>query len=54
MELNRAQLLVHADMAIERFRVSYDIPADVRIKCPGPNKVLVVDPGNVNCILVRI
>ncbi|GFZ00995.1 hypothetical protein Acr_14g0006300 [Actinidia rufa] len=47
MELNRAQLLVHNDAAMERFRATYCIPTDVIIDHPRSNEVPVVNLDNV-------
>ncbi|GFS42840.1 hypothetical protein Acr_00g0082000 [Actinidia rufa] len=38
MELNRAQLLVHDDEDLNKFRTDHGIPMDVQIEHPGPNK----------------
>ncbi|GFY93139.1 COP1-interacting protein-like protein [Actinidia rufa] len=46
MELNQAQLLVHDDKAMERFRVKHGIPADVHIERPEPNEIAEVVKGN--------
>ena len=38
MELNRAQLLVHNDIASNKFRDDHYIPDDVQIERSGPNE----------------
>ena len=45
MELNRARLLIHDDRAMEKFRATHGIPANVTIECRGPNDVsrIVID-----------
>ena len=54
MELNRAQLLVHDDETLERFRRTYDIPTDVRIEHPRPNNVPRIVANNLDRISIRI
>ncbi|GFZ15722.1 hypothetical protein Acr_25g0001310 [Actinidia rufa] len=39
MELNRAQLLVCDDRALEKFKVAHGIPTDVTIEHPGSNNI---------------
>ncbi|GFY96499.1 hypothetical protein Acr_11g0008050 [Actinidia rufa] len=39
IEFNRAQRLVHDDVAMMKFRSFYDIPNDVLIERPSPNEV---------------
>ena len=48
MELNRAQLLVHKDEAIERFRTKHGIPMNVHIEPPRPNEISELAQGNEN------
>lgn len=38
MDLNRAQLLVHDDIALNEFRIDHDILDNVQIERPGPNE----------------
>ncbi|GFY84707.1 hypothetical protein Acr_03g0014810 [Actinidia rufa] len=38
MELNRAQLLVHDDAALNKFQTDHAIPIDVKIEGPEPNE----------------
>ncbi|GFZ12041.1 hypothetical protein Acr_23g0004260 [Actinidia rufa] len=47
MKLNRAQLLVHDDRAMEKFRVIHGILTDVTIERPGPNDVPRVSGDNL-------
>ena len=53
MELNQAQLLVHDDRAIERFRAIHGIPSNVTIEYLEPNSVPHVVGDNLDCILVN-
>ena len=52
MELNRAQLLVHDDRAMERFS-THGIPVNVTIERSRPNNVLYVVVDNLDRISVR-
>ena len=54
MELNQAQLLVHDDDVMERFRASHGIPVDVYIHRPRPNEVAPLVEGNEDRISVHI
>ncbi|GFS36236.1 hypothetical protein Acr_00g0044860 [Actinidia rufa] len=54
MELNRVQLLVHDDDALEKFRRDYDILAYVLIERPGANKDANMVEGNGTYIPVCI
>ncbi|GFZ16826.1 hypothetical protein Acr_26g0000960 [Actinidia rufa] len=38
MELNRAQLLVHDDTALNKFRIDHSIPKDIQIEHFEPNE----------------
>ncbi|GFZ09640.1 hypothetical protein Acr_21g0002390 [Actinidia rufa] len=53
MELNQAQLLVHDDVALARFRRDHEIPNDVLVERPGPNEVASTVRGHGDHILVR-
>ena len=48
MELNRAQLLVHNDAIMNKFRRDHSIPNDVLIERLGPNEDANVVEGNGN------
>ncbi|GFY97745.1 hypothetical protein Acr_12g0002860 [Actinidia rufa] len=50
MELNRAQLLVHDDRALEKFRATHGIPTNVTIEHPVPNNIPHVVAEKLNCI----
>ncbi|GFS41435.1 hypothetical protein Acr_00g0074300 [Actinidia rufa] len=54
MELNRAQLLVHDDAALNKFRTDHGIPNDVQIDRSRPNEDANLVEGHGNKILVRI
>ncbi|GFY87642.1 hypothetical protein Acr_05g0012810 [Actinidia rufa] len=54
MKLNRAQLLVHDDTALEKFRANHGIPNDIRIERFGPKEDANLVEGNEDRILVRI
>ena len=54
MELNRAQLLVHDNIAMEKFRATHSIPANVTIEHPEPNDVPRVVVNNSALILVQL
>ncbi|GFY95370.1 hypothetical protein Acr_10g0007550 [Actinidia rufa] len=53
MVLNWAQLLVHDDEALYRFRADHYIPDDVMIERPGPNDDANWVEGEGNCIPIR-
>ena len=47
MELNRVQLLVHNDVALNnKFRIKHDIPNDVHIERSEPNEDANLVEGN--------
>ncbi|GFZ10850.1 hypothetical protein Acr_22g0002480 [Actinidia rufa] len=54
MELNRAQLLVSDDRALEKFKATHGIPADVTIERPGPNDILHVVVERLDRIPVSV
>ena len=54
MELNRDQLLVHDDRAMEKFKFKHGIPANVIIEHPGPYDVPHIVADNPDRIPVRI
>ena len=54
MELNRAQLLVHDDEALNKFRIDHRIPDDAMIERSGPNEIANFVKGNGDRILVQI
>ncbi|GFZ09225.1 sorting nexin 1 [Actinidia rufa] len=54
MELNRAQLLVHDDATLNKFRTDHGIPEDVQIEHSGTNKNANLAEGNGDRIPVRI
>ena len=54
MELNRAQLLVHDDEALNKLRSVHHIPNDVRIEHPRANELANFVEGNGDHIPVRI
>ena len=54
MELNRAQLLVHDDRAIEKLRSKYGIPTNVKIEHLRPNDVPHVVEDNPDRIPICI
>ena len=54
MELNRAQLLVHIDAALEKFRVDHGILDDVQIELAGPNEDANLVEGNEDRIPIQI
>ena len=53
MELNRAQLLVHDDAALNKFKTNHDIPEDVQIEHSGPKEDANLVEGNEDCIPVH-
>ncbi|GFS42013.1 hypothetical protein Acr_00g0077680 [Actinidia rufa] len=53
MELNRAQLLVY-HRALEKFKTTHGIPANVTIEHPGPNDIPHVVVEKPNRILVSV
>ena len=53
MELNRAQLLVHANATLNKFRINLDIPEDVHIECFAPNEDANLVEGNGDRIPVH-
>ena len=54
MELNRAQLLVHDDATLNKFRTDHGIPEDVQIEHFGPNEDANLVEGNRDHIPVGI
>ena len=54
MELNRAQLLVHTNEALNKFQLDHGIPVDVQIWRSRPNENPYLVEGNGDRILVRI
>ena len=46
MELNRAQLLVHNDATLNKFRTDHYIPDNVQIKRSNPNENANLVEGN--------
>ena len=54
MELNRVQLLVHDEFAMNKFRSDHSILDDVRIERLGSNKDANVEEGHGDHILVHI
>ena len=53
MELNRAQLLVHDDEALARFRMDHNILDYILIERPSPNENANLVDGEGNRILVH-
>ena len=53
MELNRVQLLVHDEFAMNKFRSDHSILDDVRIERLGSNKDANVEEGHGDHILVH-
>ena len=54
MELNRAQLLVHTDKALNKFRIDHVILVDVQIWHSRPNENTYLVEGKGDRIPVRI
>ncbi|GFS38258.1 hypothetical protein Acr_00g0056550 [Actinidia rufa] len=54
MKLNRAQLLVHDDTALEKFRANHGIPNDIRIERFGPKEDANLVEGNEDRILTML
>ena len=52
MELNRAQLLIHDDVALPQFHADHNIPNDVLIETLGPNEYANYVEGEGKCIPV--
>ena len=53
MELNRAQVLVHDDATLNKFRIDHGIPEDVQIERPRPKEDVNLVKGNKDRIPVR-
>ncbi|GFS30002.1 hypothetical protein Acr_00g0009640 [Actinidia rufa] len=53
MELNRAQLLVHNNAALNKFRTDHDIPEDVQIEHHRPNEDANLVEGNGDRIPIQ-
>ena len=54
MSLNQAQLLVHNDEALNKFRSEHRIPDDVQIEHPRSNEITNFVKGNGNRISICI
>ena len=54
MELNWAQLLVHNDATLNKFKADHDIPGNIQIEQSSPNKDANLVEGNENQIPVQI
>ncbi|GFS40644.1 hypothetical protein Acr_00g0069670 [Actinidia rufa] len=49
-EVDLAQLLVHDDAALNKFKTDHGIPKDIQIECPRTNEDANLVEGNKDCI----
>ena len=54
MELNRAQLLVHNNAALDKIKEDHGIPDDIQLERSGPNEDANLVEGNEDQIAIRI
>ena len=54
MELNRAQLLVHNNAALDKIKEDHGIPDDIQLERSDPNEDANLVEGNEDQIAIRI